>query len=281
MTNGLQPDDGGRGAVIWEALRREAGLTAEHLGIGATAIGNADYERTATYAQAFFALSVGFERAAKLALTLDAALANDGAFLDGAALRRFGHRLDGLLDSVADRADARGVALAQRPSTGIHRAIIAALTDFAANVNRYYNLEILAAASVTAHDPIAVWHTTVTRPVLAAHYTEGQRRRDEERAAAISVPATTMVWVVATGETGEPVRDLEDVMLRGARGRVARPWERMYILQLARYVTRVIGEFGVQAQAKGMPVPFLEEYFQAFQVDDADFRSRKTWLLSF
>ena len=50
----------------WLALAREAGLAAEHIGIGATALGRANYAQEAYYAQAFFALSVGFERAAKL-----------------------------------------------------------------------------------------------------------------------------------------------------------------------------------------------------------------------
>ncbi|MEA2308792.1 MAG: hypothetical protein QOI65_1078, partial [Thermoleophilaceae bacterium] len=36
----------------WEALRRECATVAQHLGLGATSIGKARYEQTATYTQA-------------------------------------------------------------------------------------------------------------------------------------------------------------------------------------------------------------------------------------
>jgi len=64
----------------WIALAREAGLAAEHLAIGATALGKADFARHAHYAQAFFALSTGLERSTKLILVVDHAVENSGAF---------------------------------------------------------------------------------------------------------------------------------------------------------------------------------------------------------
>jgi len=58
----------------WQALAREAGLAAEHLAIGISALGKANYAQHAYYGQAFFALTIGLERAAKLALVVDHAL---------------------------------------------------------------------------------------------------------------------------------------------------------------------------------------------------------------
>jgi hypothetical protein len=272
------PDDGGPGERIWEALRREAGLTAEHLGVGATAVGRARYERTATYAQALFALSIGFERAAKLALTLDAAITT-GAFLDANAMRAFGHRLDRLMNAVEGVAGRYGLDVA-RPAEEIHGAILAVLTGFASNVTRYYNLELLSAAgTAVAEDPIAAWHRTISIPVLEMHYTERQRSRDAGRAASIAVPADTLVSVLATSEDGAPIRDVGDVVLRGFAADAGKPWERMYVLQLARYVTAVIGEVTDAAQRERLPVPYLREYFYAFQLDDLDFRKRKIWTI--
>jgi hypothetical protein len=84
---------------IWRALTREAASAAEHMAIGATAIGRARYDRASVYAQAFFALSVGFERSAKLALAINHAL--DGRGFPGAAeLRNYGHDLRRLLHAV-------------------------------------------------------------------------------------------------------------------------------------------------------------------------------------
>lgn len=262
--------------IIWEALRRECASVAQHLGIGATAIGRANYEQTAAYAQSFFALSIGFERAAKLALTLDSAVSNGGRFLDSRTLRSYGHRLDQLLRAVDGVARAGGIS-AVRPDTDIHQAIIATLTQFASNIGRYFNLEVLSESSESSDDPIAAWYTNVTRPVLKAHDTESRRARDEARVDAIAVPAASLISVIATAETGEPIRDLPDLMRRNAEATTARPWERMYILQIARFLTYVIGELGKRAQAVGLPVPYLDEFFYDFQLDDQDFRRLKNW----
>jgi hypothetical protein len=48
----------------WHALSREAGLAAEHIAIGATALGRANYAQVAYYAQAFFALPSALREAA-------------------------------------------------------------------------------------------------------------------------------------------------------------------------------------------------------------------------
>jgi hypothetical protein len=262
--------------VIYEALRRECASVTQHLGIGATAIGRAYFEATEFYAQAFFALSVGFERASKLVLTLDAAASDAGAFMDGPALRAHGHSIQRLLTNVEQVAAGRGFARYTLPATPIHQAIIAILSDFASNLNRYYNLEVLQPASRTGGDPIAAWYTRVTRPVLEAHRSDQRRRSDEAEVAAIALPANLLVSVIASAETGEPIVDLQDLRLRKLEADVARPWERMYVLQIARFVTYVLGEIGHVTRAVA-DVPFLEEYFYEFQVDDADFRRRKIW----
>src|SRR3954470_23572802 len=119
-----------QGDVVWQALAREASSIAEHLGIGATALGKASFERPANYAQAFFALSVGFERGCKLGLSLDEAT-KTGRFLSTRELRGYGHRLDQLLRSLSEAAAARGIAHELLPRSEIHAAIIAVLSEFA------------------------------------------------------------------------------------------------------------------------------------------------------
>ena len=87
------------------------------------------------------------------------------------------------------------------------------------------------------------------------------------------------VSIIASAETGEQIRTLPDLMQRKEEARVAHPWERMYVLQLARFVTRVIGELGGRAQSRGLPVPYLEEFFHGFQLEDREFRRRTIWTL--
>src|SRR4051794_4176429 len=162
-----------QGDVVWQALAREASSIAEHLGMGATALGKASFERPANYAQAFFALSVGFERGCKLGLSLDEAI-KSGRFLAARDLRGYGHHLEQLLRSLSDAVVARGIAHDPLPSSEIHGGIIEVLSEFAANLTRYYNLEVLTGEN-RAGDPIAAWHMRVTEPVLRAHYQRTER----------------------------------------------------------------------------------------------------------
>jgi hypothetical protein len=147
--------------TIWRAITREASSAAEHMAIGATAIGRARHDRLSFYAQAFFALSVGFERSAKLGLAIDHAL-DQGEFPTRAQLRSYGHDLRRLLQAVEEIREGRALALRHGglPETSIHLAIGDVLTAFATNLTRYYNLEVLGA------DP-APPSTTQSRPGTA------------------------------------------------------------------------------------------------------------------
>src|SRR4051812_11296822 len=120
----------------WIALAREAGIAAEHLAIGVTALGKANYAQHAYYGQAFFALSTGFERAAKLALVVDYALEHAGEFPTNERVREFGHDLRKLLERVDEIASRREVEY-RLPRSGIHDAIVNVLSDFAKNITRY------------------------------------------------------------------------------------------------------------------------------------------------
>lgn len=264
---------------LWQPLVREAALIAEHLAIGATAIGRANFERTADYAQAFFALSVGFERGCKLALSLHAAVGSGGQFLSSRELRTYGHNLPRLLAAVVDIAERRSLG-ASLPETDVHRGIIATLADFATNVTRYYNLEALASDALDetpAEDPIAQWHSRVTQPVLQAHYSQRQRELDRRGVQPVTAQDEIYFFVDFRSEGGEPIRSVGDLRRSSAEARIARRWERMYVLQLARFLGQVIGKLGSIAQADGLEIPFLYEFFEIFQADDQYFRERTTW----
>lgn len=263
--------------IVWEALRRECASVRQHLGIGATALGRASFDGIEWYAQAFFALSVGFERAAKLALTLDAAISNRGKFLGRNELRDHGHNIDRLLKRVDEVCRDRNVIEVGLPNSETHRAIVQILTNFASNIGRYYNLEVLDADIDGRDDPIAAWYSRVTHAVLKAHYTDQKRARDEAKTAEFAAAVDGAVVVLATAETGARIREVKEVMRRRAEAKFAREWERMYVLQLARFVTGAVGKLASSAQDCGLYVPFLNEYFYESQLDDRAFRQRKTW----
>jgi hypothetical protein len=77
-----------RFSARFKALQREAGLAAQLLGSGVTILRSANHAQDGYYDQALFNLSIGLERAAKLALVLDHCINTRGQFPTDAELRR-------------------------------------------------------------------------------------------------------------------------------------------------------------------------------------------------
>jgi hypothetical protein len=265
--------------AVWQALANEAGLAAEHLGVGVTALGRANYAQRAYYSQAFFALSVGLERSCKLALVVDHALQNGGRFPDNNEVRRYGHNLASLLKEMDRVAERRGVDEQRRlPRSEIHTGIVKTLSRFATNLTRYYNLDLVTGAKGIDDrlDPVVEWQRRVTEPVLARHYPDRSFRRDLARAAALEQLAGPYMLVHFFAEDGSAIRSPGAAAQRTAETEFARRWERMYVLQLARFAGAVLAELGYQGGGSG-DIPSFSEFFALFHNSDAYFRGRKTW----
>ena len=80
----------------WHALGREAELAGEQLALGVTALGRANHAQQGLYTQAFFALSIGFERPGKLILVADHAIENHRSWLTDNELKTVGHDISAL-----------------------------------------------------------------------------------------------------------------------------------------------------------------------------------------
>lgn len=268
--------------ATWQALAREAGLAAEHMGMGVTALGKANYAQHAYYPQAFFALSIGMERAAKLALVIDFAIQNKGAFPNNAQLRQFGHHLKRLLSEV-DAIAASGrlsASTRQLPRTPIHDGIIETLSEFASNITRYYNLDLVTEAPDVEQkvDPIANWFLRVVEPVIAKHTTTGQMEKVERNAALIDALTGDFTMVMHHTETGQPLETVCDASRQTGLNKMAEPYVRLYVLQIVRFLASVLSELGYQAQVAGLEdIPYLSEFFAIYNNDDAMLKSRKTW----
>jgi hypothetical protein len=265
----------------WRALSREAALAAEHMAIGASAIDKASYGREGVYSQMFFALSVGFERAAKLALVVDFALETAGNYPDHNTLRAFGHNLRELLEAVDTIAQRRGLDSAERlPRSPVHNGIVQVLSDFATNITRYYNLDLVTGdpKAATRTDPIQAWFELVTTPVLQAHYTARERALDSQRAAFSEALLGPVTMVRFTSEDGEAINDIGAAALHGAALERSKPFTRMYVMQIARFLAKLLGELGYAGYAvESASIPHLSEFFAIFNNPDSYLRGRKTW----
>ena len=158
-------------------ISREAQFAAEILAVGVTALNKADYTQTAHYAQMFFCLSIGLERAAKLTLCLEH-IALNGQLPNSDTIRQHGHNLGTLLIEV-ERVG--GTLLpdvgnhTRLPNTQITKNIVRILSDFSTNLTRYYNLDTISnSVRIDAYDPVAAWYKDVIMLVLRNHATKRQ-----------------------------------------------------------------------------------------------------------
>jgi len=268
--------------ATWQALAREAGLAAEHMGMGVTALAKANYAHQAHYPQAFFALSIGMERAAKLALVVDYAIQNQGVFPDNKQLRQYGHNLKSLLIAVdAISASGRLSADTRRlPQSAIHDGIIDTLTEFASNITRYYNLDLVTNAPGVAQktDPVANWFLRVVEPILAKHATAKRKSKVESNAAIIEALTGDIAMVLHHSETGQTLNTVYDASRQTGMNKAAEPNVRLYVLQIVRFLASVLSELGYKAyEVSAEDIPHLSDFFGIFNNDDAMLKRRKTW----
>jgi hypothetical protein len=177
-----------------------------------------NYAQTAYYGQAFFALSIGLERAAKLALVVDHALEHGGTFPHHKVLRDYGHKLNELLEQIDEIAKCRGHTAAEErlPRTVIHEGIVKVLSDFASNTTRHYNLDL-----VTGHprasqqdDPIRAWFDLVITPILAEHYNPRQHDEHRRNAQRVSYLYSRYASVLYHSERGDVLDNAFDASVQ-------------------------------------------------------------------
>jgi hypothetical protein len=148
-----------------QLLNREAGIAAELIGSGVTLLGRANYAHPDVYGRAFFSLSIGLERAAKIIYIADFAIEHGGRFPSNVALKNVGHDLNELL-SHAETIRRRSIKeYSERPKTPIHEGIVQTLAEFAMQ-SRYYNLDVITGRHSSA-DPLAAWDRRVIGPSLS------------------------------------------------------------------------------------------------------------------
>ncbi len=262
------------------ALAREAGIAAELLGVGVTALGRASSSQDGYYNQAFFNLSIGFERAAKLALILDYCIDHTGAFPLDAELRRYGHDVQSLLeqsDVIAQKRRA-GREYSRLPNTDIHAAIVSTLSEFA-KATRYYNLDYLSQGKgASLMDPIEAWYLRVGEPILRRHLSARIRMLGEHRSKVLQATIGEVSSVHHHTETGERIDNIEDLVVHGLRTKVIQRYGQLYTLQIIRHLAFLISDLQFETHKMGIQtVPYLIEFFAMFMNDDKYFKSRRTW----
>ncbi|MCA1435600.1 hypothetical protein I6F33_21795 [Bradyrhizobium sp. BRP20] len=271
----------------WHALHREATLVSQLIGAGTTALGRASYaSRFGDYYTAFFGLSIGIERLAKLILIADYVLEHSGKLPDQAAVKRYGHKL-GMLVEEADRiAKKHNLKLeTPKPDGPIPKAIILCLDAFAdASKGRYANFEAIGNPAFNpANEPVAMWWREVVEPILKKHY-RGTRAEAgvKARAQVIDAMIGGMSSVNFFDESGGTMDNVATASERTGQTRWAQKYGRFYTLSIVRWLSEV---FSVLTQINGykfgLEVLFGHyEFFNTYRVDDNFLLTRRNWPLS-
>lgn len=257
------------------------------LGSGATALGRASYgSGFGEYYTAFFGLSVGIERLAKLIQVADYALDNSGALPGQAVVRKYGHKLNELIAQAKMITAKRGITV---PYTGpdhpICAAVVNCLDAFSdASKGRYANFEAIGNPNFNlADEPVNKWWTEVVEPILDKHY-RGRRAEDgvKQRAAIINALIGDMAHVLHTNETGSVMSDITSASERTGQTKWAQKYGRFYTLSVVRWLAYIFNEMTHTAGYE----PGLEslfghyEFFQTYTVDNDFLLTRKVWPLA-
>ena len=269
----------------WHALGREASLVRHLLGSGATALGKANYaDQIGEYYVAFFGLSVGLERLAKLILVADYAISNNGSMPEEKVVRKFGHRLLELGDAVNAVSASRNLDLNYpRPTSSISNKILECLDAFAdARRGRYANFASLDDPNLTSEEPIGKWWDTVAEEILQHHYYgKKAQKRIEANAETIDSIMSPFSKVLFINESGRTMQDIESASIRTGQTEIVQKYGRYYALTVVRWLSDVLSEIGSLAcYQHGIGGFFgINEYFSSFRVDDSFLKNRKVWPL--
>jgi hypothetical protein len=280
----------------WHALHREASLVSQLIGAGTTALGRASYASAfGEYYTAFFGLSIGIERLAKMILIADYMLEHKGTLPDQNAVRKFGHKLSKLIeevDRIAKKHDLRLEIFALRgkklplrkPDCEISIAVIHCLDAFAdASRGRYANFEAIGnPAFNAAEEPVAKWWREVVERILDKHY-RGTRAEEgvKARAKLIDSMIGDMTTVRYFDEGGETMTQVATASERTGQSKWAQKYERVYTLSIVRWLATIFSELTMtRGYEAGFEVLFGHyEFFETFCNDDSSLLTRKRWPL--
>ena len=268
-------------SVRWHALGREAELASEQLAAGVTALGRANHAQRGYYSQAFFGMSIGFERAAKLIIIADHAIREHGSFPTNQELKSVGHNIEALFAKCQSISlqFREGKDFWQKPDEPVHRGITETLSEFAV-LTRYYNLDLMSGRDViSTKEPISAWWSRVAAPILSNHYSERMRARDEAERAHIAAIGRDSMSVLHHSEDEQVINNIERLVTHGAATRVVQKYGRLYCLQLVRWLSFLIGDLSqIGAYERRIELLFgLDEPFYIFRNNDDLLLRRKTW----
>ncbi len=232
----------------WRSIRKECCLVQELISSGATALGKANYrDGEGYYYSAFFNLSIGMERLAKLILAADHIIEKKGIAPSKKYIEKHGHNLIKLLDEVDKIAEKYKLKLKyeyERPQDSISIAIISCLDSFASSdKGRYDNFNNLDKEySNDEFESIKKWWVDVAELILNNHYyNTGTDYLVKFYAILDSIPMDDNGFAFYIDETGEEMGTAEACFERDAKTELVQKVGQFHTLRIVRWMVIIFG----------------------------------------
>lgn len=266
------------------AFNREAELAKRLMCSGLSALRKATPRQPGIYYDAFFGISIGVERIAKLAWLIDECIETNGAFPTDKDLRKACHNINKLV------AKARLIRSKRNPSPFVanHSAhwklpsdpatdhVIRFLSDFAER-SRFFNLKFIIGESNGMSDPIKSWHNTVGAAVLGMPEVKAKKGRWQAQAE-MAARAYSPAVVFVTAADGTPLTNVAELSYSEQEAAEINKQAQWKTLAIIRFLSLLILDLADTAHAAGHNfIPVMSEHFGFFCGDNAIIRRYKVW----
>ncbi len=265
----------------WLSIRKECRLARELLGSGINSLRSANYaDGEGHYYNAFFGLSIGLERLAKLILITDHIIQNDGVLPPPQTTRNYGHKLTNLLKRVNDISIERGLELTC-PCLGnnISIKIVSCLHSFAtAGEGRYFNFSSLFNPNFEPDlEPIKKWWQDVAEFILAEHYFDREIKMSDNTRNVLELMEKDHS-LFYTNEVGKIMGDRNEILEWDRRTQIVQQFGCFHTLTIVRWMACVFIEISKNNIEQQNNILFEHsKYFIGFIQSDEHLKITKHW----
>lgn len=266
---------------MFHLLSREGYITQSCIATGLTEARNANLGDRGRYYTAFFQLSIGLERMAKLALILDHMVSHQLAPPGGTAIRKYSHDLDTLYRAASAAAQNRGWnPSAELTTSPFADRILSFLSRFAKGA-RYANLDALASGTV-ASEPLEEWNQ-ILQDVLLTDSSSRKRERIAQDSAAFGHLLKDAAFVRAHDLANRSMT-LEDwyaqpqLLDEAAKHAV---WHLVLVTaplkEIVGYLSRLAADINRKQTLSTVHIPTMSEFYTFLWVDRPYVLRKKRW----
>jgi len=250
-------------------LTKEGYIASTSIGYGLNALSKAGIYAQGEYYQAFFQLSIGFERLMKL-IIIQYYRGTNKSFPSNNILKSYGHDLLGLYETIGrfDSSDQSVIV----PETSYR--ILVFLSEFA-KITRYYNLDTLTGRQ-QRRNPLEEW-SEIQEEISTIH-TQKRKIKSEINEHLLAGILDDIGISMVFNEKNELIRSPGDLLKKASYHKHVQKYSVYYTYQLIHKLAKTLDK----TESQYGLFPYLWEFFTYFLggLSKAEIRNKKNWIRS-